>query len=255
MENKVWLIGGTSDSVAISRILKANNILFVVSVVTSTAQALYSSDTQVSIGCMDRAKMQSFCQHEKIKTIVDASHPYAIEVSQSAIAIATELNIPYLRYERSNYQPNVTPVNSLITELDNFNFLLQGDYLKGERVLLTTGCKTLPLFKNWQDKSRLYARILPKIESMQTAIAAGFTSDRLIAVRPPLSIDLERALWQQWDVSLVVTKASGQAGGEDLKRQVAAELNIPLITIARPKITYPQQTSNLQEILTFCFND
>ena len=198
--------------------------------------------------------MQSFCQFEKLSTIVDASHPYAVEVSQNAIAIAAELNISYLRYERSNYQPTTTPANSLITELDNFDLLLQGDYLKEERVLLTIGCNKLPLFKSWQHKSTLYARVLPKIESLQIAIDSGFTSDRLIAIRPPLSIDLERALWQQWDISLVVTKASGKVGGEDIKHQVAKDLNIPLIIITRPKITYPQQTSDLQDVLYFCTN-
>jgi precorrin-6A/cobalt-precorrin-6A reductase len=63
---------------------------------------------------------------------------------------------------------------------------------------------------------------------------------------------LEKALWQQWDISLVVTKASGAAGGEAIKRQVAAELGIPLIVIARPVVEYPQQTSDLEAALEFC---
>ena len=36
--------------------------------------------------------------------------------------------------------------------------------------------------------------------------------DRIIAIRPPISRELEQALWQQWRISLVVTKASGQSG-------------------------------------------
>ena len=87
---------------------------------------------------------------------------------------------------------------------------------------------------------------------METAIASGFTSDRLIAIRPPISMGTETALWQQWDISLVVTKASGQAGGEDIKRQVAATLGIPLIIISRPSMTYPQQTFDLGDVLPFC---
>jgi precorrin-6A/cobalt-precorrin-6A reductase len=63
---------------------------------------------------------------------------------------------------------------------------------------------------------------------------------------------LEKALWQQWDISLVVTKASGTAGGEDIKRTVAAQLGIPLIVIDRPVVEYPQQTSDLSVAIEFC---
>ena len=251
--NKIWSIGGTSDSVNIAKMLAANDILFVVSVATLAAQALYSQDTRVFVGCMNQKQMQSFCRQENIKAIVDASHPYAVEVSQNAIAISAKLNIPYLRYERKEYRASDLPhANSAIIELDSFDALLAGDYLQGHNVLLTIGCKALKRFESWQTRAILYARVLPKIESLKKALDAGFTSERTIAIRPPLDLALERALWQQWNISLVVTKASGKAGGEELKRQLAAELDIPLIVITRPKIAYPQQTMDLEEVLNFC---
>jgi len=49
-----------------------------------------------------------------------------------------------------------------------------------------------------------------------------------------------------------VTKASGTPGGEDIKRDVAAELGVSLIVITRPDVDYPRQTSNLSEALEFC---
>ena len=253
IENQVWSIGGTSDSVAIAKTLAANDIPFVVSVTTPAAQALYSKHTRVSVGCMNSEKMQSFCRQKNIKAIVDASHPYAVEVSQNAIAVSAKLNIPYLRYERKEYQSsNLQNANSAIIELNSFDTLLARDYLQRHNVLLAIGCKALDRFKSWQTRATLYARVLPKIESLKTALDAGFTCDRTIAIRPPLDLALEKALWQQWNISLVVTKASGKAGGEDIKRQLAAELNIPLIIITRPKITYPQQTTDLEAVLTFC---
>jgi precorrin-6A/cobalt-precorrin-6A reductase len=90
------------------------------------------------------------------------------------------------------------------------------------------------------------------VTSLEVAIASGFSSERIIALRPPVTAELEKALWHQWDISLVVTKASGTAGGENIKRIIAAELGIPLIVIARPVVEYPQQTSNLLVALEFC---
>ena len=252
MDKKVWLIGGTSESATISQTLADCNLPHVITVTTISAQCLYSRG-EVVVGCLNMAKMQSFCQENNIVTIIDASHPYAAVISQQAIATATKLDIPYLRYERLSYQPQTSSqTGSTIIQLDSFDLLVTGDYLTKQRVLLTVGCQALPRFKSWHSKSTLFARILPKAESLATAVSAGFESDHLIAIRPPISHAMERALWQQWSISLVVTKASGKAGGEDIKRQLAQELGIPLIVVARPKITYPQQTSILSDVITFC---
>jgi precorrin-6A/cobalt-precorrin-6A reductase len=253
MNPKVWLIGGTGDSVIIAQLLRESAIPLVITVTTPTAQGLYVDAAKIFVGCMNATQMAYFCQHHQIKGVIDASHPYATEVSRQAIAVTTKLNIPYLRYERTPYQPPaVKQQNSKVLELDSFEQLLAGDYLTAHRVLLTIGCKALPSFQPWHQRATLFARILPKVQSLEMAISAGFTGDRLIAIRPPISLATETALWQQWNISLVVTKASGKAGGEDLKHQVAATLGIPLMIISRPPMTYPQQTFDLGDVLPFC---
>lgn len=253
---RVWLIGGTSDSVEIAKVLVASQTYFVVTVATIAAQSLYPDECEIAVGSMDVDQMKFFCRQNEITLIVDASHPYADLVSLQAIATANTLNISYLRYERECYQnPCSKQIRSNmanIIELDSFERLLTSSYMQDQRVLLTVGCKILPHFQSWQGQATLFARVLPHISSLETALAAGFTSDRLITIRPPLSVALEKALWQQWNISLVITKASGIAGGEDIKHQVAADLNIPLIVITRPQVSYPRQTSSTAEVLTFC---
>ncbi len=250
MNQKVWLIGGTKDSAVIANKISTLQVSPIVTVTTPEAKHLYNSPVKVFVGCMDQPQMEQFCRAENITTIIDASHPFAVAVSQNAIATATKLAIPYLRYERATCNSSD---NQTIT-LDSFESLLQGDYLLGKRVLLTVGCKVLPLFRPFQDKCTLFARILPKLNSLQTALDAGFSCDRIMAVRPPITPELEIALWRQWDISLVVTKASGQTGGEDIKQRVASKLGIPLIAIARPSIPYPQQTSCLEAVANYIVN-
>ena len=245
--NKIWLIGGTRDSADIALAIAKTQIPSIVTVTTISAQNLYSDNFPVRIGSLSLKQMAQFCLQENIVAIVDASHPFATEVSQNAIAAARLRDIPYLRYERAHcllLAQNLT--------LDSFETLFNGDYLQEHRVLLTVGCKVLPQFKPWHDRATLFARVLPKVNSLQIALDSGFTSDRIITMRPPISKELETALWQQWQISLVVTKASGKAGGEDIKHQVADSLGIPLITIARPKIFYPEQTSCIKRVMAFC---
>ena len=249
-QGQIWLIGGTTESRLIAQRISQLGFPLVITVATANAQSLYPADCKVKVGSMDKPTMGGFCLQEKITAVVDASHPYATEVSHNALDIAKIHHIPYLRYERplcrggSRASPTI--------ELNSFESLLQANYLLGKRVLLTIGCQNLPLFKSWHDRATLFTRILPKPQSLAMAIAAGFTTDKIIAMRPPINKDFERALWQQWQISLVVTKASGKAGGEDIKRELARELDIPLIVITRPQITYPRQTSCLDEVIDFC---
>ncbi len=245
----IWLIGGTQESAQLAKAIAHTHIPCIISVTTESARALYPPvpNLQVWVGRFTLAQIQEFLQQQQIIAVLDASHPYAVEISQLAIAATQKLEIPYLRYERPSLEQGKQG-----EILDSFETLLSGNYLQGQRVLLTVGYRPLHLFQPWQKRATLFARILPSAIALTAADLAGFTPDRLICLRPPISPDLEQALWQQWNISLVVTKASGTPGGEDVKRTVAAQLNISLIIIDRPSINYPQQTSNLAIVLEFC---
>ncbi|MEQ9368714.1 MAG: precorrin-6A/cobalt-precorrin-6A reductase [Coleofasciculus chthonoplastes F3-SA18-01] len=300
-QRRLWLIGGTSESVQLAEAIASVDLPYLVTVTTAAAKSLYpqTPNLQIQVGRLNGKQIEQLCQQQPITAILDASHPYAVEISRIAIATAQRFQIPYLRFERprvegdggdeggfSNIRVTTTEnsetrpyksvragfeqtlsstakPNSLnpplqrnnqpgVITLDSFETLVAGDYLNQQRVLLTVGYKVLSLFQDWQARSTLFARILPGVTSLEAVIAAGFSRDRIIALRPPVPFELEMALWRHWDISLVVTKASGVAGGETTKRQVAAQLGIPLLVIDRPVVTYPQQTSDVAVALEFC---
>ncbi|MEA5510635.1 cobalt-precorrin-6A reductase [Crocosphaera sp. UHCC 0190] len=247
---KIWLIGGTGDSVNIASAIASHKFSCLVTVTTPTAQNLYPISPQITVKVakLEAGEIKQLCHEENIKGIIDASHPFAVNISQKVLEFSQNNSIPYLRYERPSLN-----YHSEMIELDNFETLIKGNYLLNKRVLLTIGCKALPRFKQWHDRTVLYARILPKIDSLDMALKAGFSNNRVIALRPPITLELEKALWQQWNINLVVTKASGRQGGEDIKATVAKELGIPLIVIKRPQLNYPQQTEQLSDIIEFCY--
>ncbi|MBL1174352.1 cobalt-precorrin-6A reductase [Pantanalinema sp. GBBB05] len=260
-KKQLWLIGGTQESAVLAQAIAQVGLLCVVSVTTETARSLYPTAPNLTIwvGYLTATSLPTFLQTHQIGAILDASHPFAVEISQLAIAAAQADQLPYLRYERPAVagktregSPGNHTADSSIVYLDRLEDLLTGNYLAGQRVLLTLGYRSLPLFQPWQERALLFARILPSVTALAAALQAGFTSDRLIALRPPISAELEQALWQQWQITTVVTKASGAVGGELIKRQVATALNLPLIVIGRPEVTYPQQTSDLLVALEFC---
>jgi precorrin-6A/cobalt-precorrin-6A reductase len=257
--SQLWLIGGTQESAELAAQLVQLQIPCVVTVTTEAARSLYprSSYLRLWVGKLTPTQIPHFLQTHSIGAILDASHPFAVEISKLAIASATQAQIPYLRYERQQYQGETEALADTAPPdqscfFPDFTSLLDSEILQAERVLLTIGYRPLPQFQDWHDRATLFARILPSPVALAAALTSGFTPDRLIAIRPPISASFEQALWQHWQISTVVTKASGTAGGETIKRQLAAELGIKLIIIERPAIAYPNQTSDKQVALSFC---
>ncbi|WP_017662073.1 cobalt-precorrin-6A reductase [Baaleninema simplex] len=238
----IWLIGGTSESRSIAQRLSQQGCSWVATVVTPSAVRLYQGlPGQVQVGALDAESVRGAIAKYGIRAIVDASHPFATEISH----LAMSTGLPYLRFEREDY-----PLEPPAESLPDLEALFQPQYLENRRVLLTLGVKALPRFRPWQQRSRLWARILPTAEAQ--ALQAGFSKEQLICDRPGTDIAAERALWQRLQVDTVVTKASGAPGGVPVKLAVARTLGVRLLVVDRPSLAYLQQTQDLDEVVAFC---
>ncbi len=252
--SRLWLIGGTSEAVILAQGLVEAGIPTLVTVTTTAAQGAYphSPWLEVRVGAIAGDSLVAFIQAHRVGAILDASHPFAVAISQGAIAAAGQLQIPYWRYERPVLEESVTTGHRLIQRVSSLEQVLSSSSLAGQRVLLTLGYRWLPAFQPWQTRATLFARILPSGVALEAALAAGFTPERLIALRPPVSEDLELALWQHWQITLVITKASGQPGGEATKLAVAQRLGTALVIIDRPPLDYPNLSHDLSAVLSHC---
>jgi precorrin-6A/cobalt-precorrin-6A reductase len=251
-ETVVWLIGGTGEAVTLAHQLASSGIACLVTVTTAAARQAYGAhpNLTVRVGRVDVSALGEFMADQRVGAVLDASHPFAMEISRGAIAAAQCLNLPYWRYERPELE---TPLGSgLIQYLPGLDAVLTPEVLAGERVLLTLGYRWLHHFTPWQTQATLFARILPSTTALEAALSAGFTSDRLIALRPPIGPELEAALWQQWQITRVITKASGAPGGEDTKRAIAQQLGTSLLILNRPQLDYPVVCRSQPEALARC---
>lgn len=238
----IWLIGGTSESRQVATFLNQAGLPWVATVVSDRARRLYAGG-QVVVGAFAVEAIAPFLQSYAIRCIVDASHPFAVEISQQAIATG----LPYLRLERPS--PTLAPA---VVRVPEIMALWCDRYLLGRRVLLTLGVKALTQAVLWCDRAELWARILPTEASWAAAQQAGFPENRLIPMQLPVTLEQERSLWRSLRVDTVMTKAAGEAGGLSIKQQVAQELGVTLVVVDRPAIAYPRQTSEIGEIPAWC---
>jgi precorrin-6A/cobalt-precorrin-6A reductase len=136
-----------------------------------------------------------------------------------------------VRYERPDWGP---PPGTRLAG----SFAEAADLLPalGRRCLLTIGAKQLEHFAHLQGRLFLMARVLPCVVSLQQALAAGFTADRILCARPPFSQEFNRAILREYAVDVLLTKASGLEGGVKEKVLAARDLEIEVVMIRRPEL-------------------
>lgn len=84
-------------------------------------------------------------------------------------------------------------------------------------------------------KERLYPRILPMVETVQSALELGYQRNHLICMQGPFTYDFNVGLLKQIQASYLVTKDSGDIGGLEDKLKAAQDLGVTVLMIARPQ--------------------
>lgn len=234
----ILLLAGTSDARSLARKIKEQGMNMTATVVNErTAKELERAGIKVHVGRLPADAFAEMIKQLGITAVVDASHPFAEEASKNAIQAAAQCEIPYLRYER----PSLDYIHPSIIAVDSYEAAAELAASKKGVIMLTTGSKTLPLFAGkllHHPGIRLVTRILPRTESLAVCEKIGFPQENIIAIQGPFTKAFNKAIYEQFGVTLMITKESGQAGSVDEKVAAAIELGIETIMIKRPSIPY-----------------
>ncbi len=247
----IWVIAGTQDGREIAlRLHEERKEPILVTVVSDYGQQLAShAGLEVRVGRFNQSQMEALIREKEITLLVDASHPYAAVVSETARAAAANTDISYIRYER----PEVA-----LPEYDNlYHTANEQDAAElagrlGERIFLTTGSKTLAVFAKapaLQGK-QVWTRVLPSTEVMQSCLELGYSPKYIIAMQGPFTYDLNKAMYEATKAEVVVMKNSGLIGGSDTKLAAAIDCGLTVVVIDRPVSRGSwKQAANYEEII------
>ena len=175
--------------------------------------------------------------------IVDATHPYAAEVTRTLKAVADQAGVEYLRVLRGEDHEELAGC-VLVDDTPGAVAYLNGT--EGP-VLLTVGSKELFQYTavtDWQN--RLYARVLPLPASTEIAFKLGFTGSHLICMQGPFSQEINEAMLRMLDCRYLVTKDTGAAGGFAEKIRAARACGVTPIVIRRPVAEAMKEAGLLQ---------
>ena len=247
----ILLIAGTKDGRKLAGFLIENNIEIIISVISNYGKELLQNYDNIKINDkkLDTNELVELIFNEKIKLLIDASHPYAVNISKNAMTACNVSNIPYIRYEREE----VPITYEKVFIVDSYELAAMKAATLGKNIFLTIGSRNLKTFANSSalTNCNLIARILPTTEVLAECEKLNFMPMNIVAMQGPFSRELNRELFKHYNAEVIVTKNSGQVGGADTKLLAAEDLNLPVVMIDRPKINYDNIAFTFNDILSF----
>jgi precorrin-6A/cobalt-precorrin-6A reductase len=202
---------------------------------------------------LNKEEMLNWIKVNKINVLVDASHPYAQEVTKIALECTNDIGIQYVRYERQGALENVNGED--IIRVKSYDEAI--DIIKEVEgnVLNTTGGNNVSKFLNLDFKYRIIHRILPSPKVLTKIVEVGISIKDIIALQGPISYELEKAFINQYDVKAILTKDSGTLGGVLEKLKAVRECKIKLIVIENPKVTYDLVFNDEESLVEFLIKE
>ena len=230
---KVVIFGGTIEGrTLVKRHLFAGDEV-VVCVASEYARKLLPPGARAYARPMDAEEMAEMLMREQPGLVIDATHPYAVQVTENIRVASNRVGVRLIRHLRPGgdeedwadavqWVPDASSAAEALRETEG-------------NILLTTGSHTLEIYLEMLDRGRIYARVLPDSEVLKKCEVLLFPPGHLIAIQGPFTRSLNAALYDAWNIRVLVSKDSGELGGVGDKVRPALARGIHIIMIRRPK--------------------
>ena len=231
---KIIIFGGTTEGRELSLELASEGADVTVSVASEYGVEEQNDDYGIVIEEGPKTADEMRLLIKGADLCVDATHPYAVIVSENIRTAANREGVELLRLKRGSVSLDhlASEENIIIAESPEDAARIASGY--SGRILLTTGSKDLPVYAKAMDPERLYPRVLPLSSSIEACEQADIPHRNIIALQGPFSAAFNKAVISEYHIDLLITKESGKTGGFAEKIIACEECGIPAIVIARP---------------------
>lgn len=216
--NRILLLGGVTEALAIARTLGPPHIYSLAGV----GRVPTDLTCQVRVGGYGGADgLAQFVRAEGISLILDATHPYAAQISHNAAQAARACGVPCWALRRPAWQPQA---GDDWREVGDWTQLAEA--LKPfKRPLFTLGREPL------QHLDEIPAHQFWTLRALE--VYPGNERCEVIGARGPFLLEDERQLFARRQIDVLISKNSGSTATEP-KLEVARELGVPVLVLRRP---------------------
>ena len=146
----IMILAGTKDGRILAEKLFERGLPILATTVTEYGARLFQEGIALRIGPLSKENFRQVIAKNNVELIIDATHPYAQDISETAIAVSNECKVKYLRYERKNTLQEYSNIIH-VKDIDEAVRILR-NY---QRIFLTTGSKTLDRFAELLDRGKI----------------------------------------------------------------------------------------------------
>ena len=215
---RVLLLGGTGDALRLARSLGPAHVYSL----AGLGRVPGDLQCRVRVGGFGGAQgLAAFIMAERIDLLVDATHPYAAQISANAAIAAEQVGIPCWALRRPAWQAGngddwreVGDWAELVEVIGPFR-----------RPFFTLGREPLAHLHQIPEHQHWTVRCLDALPSAERA--------EIIGDRGPFNLEAERQLFERLKCDALISKNSGGDSTEP-KLQVARERGLPVLLLRRP---------------------
>jgi precorrin-6A/cobalt-precorrin-6A reductase len=217
---RLLLLGGTGDALRIARQLAPQHVYSL----AGLGRVPDDLACEVRVGGFGGAEgLARYLVEACIDLVVDATHPYAAQISANAARACAAAGVPYWALRRAPWQPQAG---------DDWRFVegwsgAMAALASFERPLFTLGREPLAHLNEVPPHQYWTIRCLES--------HPGHARARVIDARGPFTPEGERELFAFARIDVVVSKNSGGAATE-AKLGVAREMGLPVVMLRRPAL-------------------
>lgn len=225
MTRKLLILGGTREAGLLCQALAGRpEAAPVLSLAGVTREPLAQPVPVRSGGFGGSAGLAAWLQAERVEAVVDATHPFAARMSANAAAACAGLGLPLLRLLRPAWTPE--PGDAWM-EVGDLAAAVRAIGPEPRRVFVSSGRMGIEAFTAAPQHDYLIRAIDPPAER------PDLPRQQWILARGPFTLAAERALLQEHEIQVLVSKNSG---GARQKLDAARLEGVRLVMVARPAL-------------------
>jgi precorrin-6A/cobalt-precorrin-6A reductase len=242
---RALILGGTGDANQLADALIRAKIDAVYSYAGRTKIPLpHALPTRIG-GFGGAEGLSDFIAAEKITHVIDATHPFAAEMSRHAMIACVKRNIPLIALERAPWARMAGDHWCEVADIDAAVVALPET---PSRVFLAIGRQHIAPFAAKPE----HAYTLRFVDTPDGALP--LPNAEIIVSRGPFTLDGELELMRSRGIEWIVARNSGGAGAR-AKIDAARALSLPVIMIARPELSERLRTDSVDEVLAWLGHD
>lgn len=240
---RILLLGGTTEASQMAKCLSQQGIEAIFSYAGRTGEPVAQPlPTRVGgFGGVDG--LIRFLRETSITHVIDATHPFAAQMSLHAASACSGTGIPLIALER---KPWAAGPEDRWTHVPTMEEAARALPEVPTRVFLAIGRLQLEVFAA-KPQHHYLLRLVDQPRDLP------FPADVVLA-RGPFTFAEDRALLQDHGIELIVSKNAGGMGAR-AKLDAARDLGVPVILVDRPALPPRRSVETVEEVLNFLHAD